>query len=296
MKYTKTTFVDGTAPYINAENLNKIGTALEQLASTAIEPCTYSNSSTGSVIVLTTSATAPDATELPIIYSFIPTLSNVAGAVVQTSWSATNIPIYDISTNAVALGNAIRADIPCTMIYDGDVMWVEGHGGGAFTLSSGNVPGTFDKTTTRPTGLTRLNYSGYLYATQMYADAYNSSATADIAEGYPVIGEYEPGDLIAITGNERYEVNDKPENHRTLGFVSDEYAMLLGTDYGKVPVACAGRVHAKVHGVCNAGDYLVASADRGAVEVGRGDGVVVAQALADKTDPKTARLLVRICH
>ena len=296
MKYTKTTFVDGTDQYLNASNMNKIGTAIEQLASTAFEPCTYSGASTSSTITLTTDTTAPSSSELPLAYSFIPTVATSSGANVQTSWSTNPIPIYDISTGAVALGGTIKANVPVTLIYDGTVMWVEGHGGGMFTLSTGNIPGTFDRTTTRPTGVTRLNYSGYLYATQMYADAYNSSATADIAEGYPVSGDYEPGDLIAIVGSEQYEVNDKPENHRILGVVSDEYAMLLGQDYGKCPVACAGRVHAKVAGTCQAGDYLVASTERGCLSIGRGDGIVIAQALADKTDHQTARLLVRICH
>ena len=296
MIYEKTEFTDGTAPYLNAANLNKIGQAIEDLALQSIEPCGFSASSTASAFVLETSGTAPTSDELPLIYVCIPTLTNVAGATIKPAWSGTAIPMYDISTNAAVLGGAIRANIPYYFIYDGTKMWVDGRGGGAFTLSSGNTAGTFDKTNTNPTGSSRLNYSGYFYATQMWANAYNSLSTADIAEGYPVEGEYEPGDLIAIVGDEKYSVNDKPLNHRVIGFVSDEYAALFGTNYGKTPVACAGRIHAKVNGPCQAGDFLVASAERGCVEVGRGDGIVVAQALADKKTQGVERILVRICH
>ena len=296
MIYEKTTFVDGSAPYLNAENLNKIGTAIENLASTAIEPCVFSASSTTSALVLTTTPVAPVSSELPLVYVCIPTLTNVAGATVQPTWSNTAIPLYDIATNAAVLAGAIRANIPCYMVYDGTKMWVNGLGGGTFMLSSNNAAGTFNKTDTRPTGATRLNYNGHFHATQMWADAYKTESTADIAEGYPVEGEYEPGDLVAIVGDEKYSVNDKPLNHRVIGFVSDEYAALFGTNYGKTPVACAGRIHAKVNGPCRAGDFLVASAERGCVEVGRGDGIVVAQALADKKTQGIERILVRICH
>ena len=297
MQYTKTTFVDGAAPYLNADNLNKIGTAIEQLASTAFEPCTYSQESTDRVLVLTTSSTAPNPnTELPLAYLFVPTRAFLAEATVQTSWSETNIPIYDSTTNAVISENTIRANIPCVLVYDGTKMWYEGHGGGVFTMASASTSGTFNRTSTRPTGTTRLNYNGYLYATQMSADAYNSSATADIAEGYPVIDDCEPGDLICIAGDEQYEVNDKFLNPKTLGFVSNEYAAFFGKEYGRTPIACAGRLHVKVHGVCHAGDHLVPSAMRGHVESGEIPGCIVAQALADKKDSGNGKVLARIVN
>lgn len=295
MKYVKTEFVDGSAPYLNAANLNKIGDAIEDLASTALEPCTYNAGSSANNIMLNTINTQPTYGELPLIYSFISGVTNNADATVQPIWASTPLPIYDSSTGERVLAGVIKSGTPCAIVYDGQKMWVDGHGGGTFTLSP-DTPGSFNRTTTNPTGITRLNYNGYLHATQMYARAYNSTSTADIAEAYPVSGEYEPGDLIAIVGDEQYEVNDKPENHRILGIVSDEYAMLLGQDYGKCPVACAGRIHAKVQGTCQAGDYLVAGTERGCISKGRGDGIVVAQALADKRTEGVERILVRICH
>lgn len=134
----------------------------------------------------------------------------------------------------------------------------------AFTATA-NTAGKFDAGTTTPTGTTRLNYSGYLYATKVYAAVYN-----DYAEYFPLAaGEtYEVGDVISVHpegDSHGYRKSRKGDDTLVVGVVSGEYAQCIGGDGDGhddehfIPVALAGRVHVKVVGHIRPGDLLTTS-------------------------------------
>ena len=304
MSYTKINWVDNSAPYINAENLN----AMEQGIYEAHEfidgisqlPCTYNEAgSTAGNISLTTghSQDAPDPSELPISLVFISGVTNNAGATITTEWGSGYIK--DKSTNDQIGAGVIKAGQPCEVYYDGTNWWYAGDGRYLqYALVGSNVNGYWDKSTTNPTGTQRLNYSGYLYTTRLYGAVYNPSA--DIAECYHVDGECVPGDLIAIEMDGSLWRNDILCNDRVLGFVSDEYAVCLGVGKGETPIAIAGRVHVNCVGPIRPGDYLVGSSVPGRVQSAKDDltniprGAIVAQALEVDVNGKVLANIVRM--
>lgn len=160
-------------------------------------------------------------------------------------------------------------------------------------LKYGLDGGKFNTLNQYPTQTTRLNYNGYMYATRFYGAVYNP-ASADFAEGYPVVGDCKPGDVIAIEPDGTFKKNDIDCNERILGIVSDEFAMLVGTEFGKTPIAECGRVHANVRGYCSAGDYLCAEGDHLIACANDSVGIVVAQALEPKFTEGIEKILVRI--
>ena len=298
-----TTWVDNSAPYINAANLNHMEQGIYD-ASTFIDgisqlPCTYnSGSSTAGNIVLQTGhdSTEPSASELPISLVFIPTVNNTAGATITTEWGA--YPIYDKSTNAAIKADVIVANQPCEVYYDGSKWWYAGYGGYVRISNTANTAGYFYTGNTDPTGTTRLNYSGYLYTTRLYGAVYNASA--DIAECYHIEERCLAGDLIAIDLDGKLSRNDVSGNNRVLGFVSDEYAVCLGVGKGETPVAIAGRVHVNCIGPVMPGDYLIGSVVPGRVQSVPDDmkdlprGAVVAQALEKDVNGKVLANIVRM--
>lgn len=298
-----TTWVDNSAPYINAANLNHMEQGIYD-ASTFIDgisqlPCTYnSGSSTAGNIVLQTGhdSTEPSASEIPISLVFIPTVNNNAGSTITTEWGS--YPLYDKSTNAAIKANVIVANQPCEVYYDGSKWWYAGYGGYLRISNTANTDSFFYLGNTNPTGTTRLNYSGYLYTTRLYGAVYNPSA--DIAECYHVDGECVPGDLIAIEMDGSLWRNDILCNDRVLGFVSDEYAVCLGVGKGETPIAIAGRVHVNCVGPILPGDYLVGSSIPGCVQSAKDDltsvprGAIVAQALEVDVSGKVLANIVRM--
>ena len=268
--FTKTTFVQGTSPAINATELNKLGAGIETMKSAFgaihVDSATYNaTGSTSSNYIATSYRTsAPSAGELPLLFVLQPAITNAAGATITPSWSATAYQIHDMSTNAQILGSVVKANQPTVFVFDGTKFWVNGGGNYLQLNATANTAGYFDKGTTTPTGTTRLNYSGYMYATQFVGAVFNASAS-DFAEGFDVCGVAQPGELIKINPNGTYEVNDTPLNKKTVGIVSsgEQYGMLFGTNYGETPIAICGRVKAKVSGYIEAGDNLVAAYEKG---------------------------------
>ncbi|MDL2235353.1 hypothetical protein LJC07_04265 [Christensenellaceae bacterium OttesenSCG-928-L17] len=130
MSFVKTTFVNGAPPAISADELNKIGTAIEDLYRTAELYAIYDSSqSTESQYVVDTPGYDSEPTEnLPIVISFIPGVTNASGAQFLPSWSETAYPIYDKSTNSAVLPGTIKAGQPTTLLFDGDRFWVSGGG------------------------------------------------------------------------------------------------------------------------------------------------------------------------
>lgn len=109
------------------------------------------------------------------------------------------------------------------------------------------------------------SFPGVLTASRVVNAQYN-----DYAEFFERGEETEAGDIIALdlsSDEERY-VKATPKNNVIVGIHSDEYAHIIGGEKGKtleenlknfIPVALAGRVHAKVSGVVYKGDRIVIS-------------------------------------
>ena len=301
VSFTPTTFVNDTSPAWNATQANLMGAGIEAnadaLTDIPIDSAAYlsAGSSSSNYNVTSYRTSAPPSGEIPIAIIITPTITNIAGATLTPTWGATAYPIYDLSTNAQVIANVIKANQPTIFVFDGTNFWVNG-GGNYLQLSTTATAGKFNTTTTAPTNTTRLNYEGYMYATRFYGAVYNDNA--DFAEAYPVIGDVESGDVIAITDEGRFVKNTIYGNTKILGIVSDEYAFLLGLQFGDTPIAESGRVHAKVIGTCDAGDYLVGSDEIGTLTKCNADevkrGAICARALVQKKDYGVEKILVQI--
>lgn len=303
ISYDATTFVNEGAPAWNATQANKMGDGVEAnaaaISSLPTDPATFNatGSSSSNYNVTSYRTEAPAAGELPISILIIPTITNAAGATITPSWDATARQIYDRSTNAQVTASMIKANQPVQLEFDGTKFWVTGGGAYPQISATANTNGYFDRGTTTPTGTSRLNYSGYLYATQLHGAVFNNTAS-DFAEGYTVDGQVEPGELVAINQDGSIEKNTVEGNTSIIGIVSDEFGMLLGTQYGNTPIAEAGRVHAKVFGPCMAGDYMIASEIPGALKACSLDvaprGSVCARALNSKFENEVGKVFVQI--
>lgn len=291
----KTTFIDRSAPYISAAWLNNLQDFVATVGKMVSEPCTYiaASSSGGNYVLSGNRAEAPAANELPMRFTFIPSQNNTEGATITAPWG-TEYPIYDKSINGAIMEGIIRAGQPVDFLFDGSKFWVAGDGNYLQYGRSANQSGYFDKGDSTPTGTTRLNYSGYMYATRFYGAVYNPSS-ADVAEGYNVCGKVSTGEVVAIYPDGSIWRNDIDSNPCALGIVSDEYAVLLGTKYGSTPIAECGRVHAKVSGDVHAGDLLCSDND-GGLRVCSADnyGCILARALETKLTDATQKILVHI--
>jgi len=303
ISYSPTTFVNESAPGINHTQLNKIGAGIEANASAInslpIDPATFNatGSSSSNYNVTSYRTEAPTSGELPTSILIIPTITNAAGVTVTPSWDATAYPVYDRSTNAQVTASMIKANQPVQLEFDGTKFWVTAGGAYLQISSTANTNGYFDRGTTAPTGTSRVNYSGYMYATRFIGAVFNETAS-DFAEGYTVDGDIKPGELVAINQDGSIEKNTIEGNTAIIGIVSDEYGCLLGAKYGKTAVAEAGRVHAKVTGPCMAGDYLIGSEVPGALKACSLDfaprGGVCARALSPKFSNGVEKLFVQI--
>ncbi|MDR0396888.1 MAG: hypothetical protein LBH66_06265, partial [Oscillospiraceae bacterium] len=125
-------------------------------------------------------------------------------------------------------------------------------------------------TSTNPTGTTRYNCEGYLYATRMYGAVYNDYAEAREAGSAAALV---PGTIVEETGGGKLDVC-KRKRSRLAYVVSDTYGMLIGGTGGglETPVALAGRALAHVRGGAagyKPGDLLCAGADGKLRRMGR---------------------------
>lgn len=308
--YSKIPFVDNSMPPINAEFLNGIQDEVISIEK-AGTPVAANITNEGNIYTITLDAwdAKPDASKQPIAFIFVPNQENQDNPRIKfRGWDAreadpvladTGYLICDTTwgsgggTEGVKAGLLVSG-IPYLMFFRNDKVWVDAGHRYIRRSSGAGTTGYFNYTTTAPTKTTRLNYEGYLYATRVYGAYYNNTSS-DIAEGYKVEGEVEPGDLISVTKDGKYIKNVTKDNIRHIGIVSDSYAAFYGTDYGDTPIALAGRVCAKVKGKCDAGDILAASDEPGclyAAPVDSPDSIIVGKALEQKTDAGIARILV----
>jgi hypothetical protein len=104
-----------------------------------------------------------------------------------------------------------------------------------------------NRTATNPTGTTRYNCEGYLYATRLYGAVYNDYAEEREAASEPATV---PGTVVEEIGGGILDVCAH-DRSRVAYIVSDTYGTLIGAADGrshKAPVALAGRVLARVYG------------------------------------------------
>ena len=302
--YDETTFVNDSEPNLSETELNKItgGIAdlVQALSDIKIDSAAFNaGSSTASNYAVTSyRGSAPSAGELPIAFIITPTITNTSGLTITPSWDGVAKQVWDMSTNAQVISSVIKENQPVIIMFDGTKFWVNG-GGAYLQYSASPSTGFFNKGTTAPTGTTRNNFEGYLYATKFFGAVWNESA-ADFAEGYPVEDECEFGDLIKIDEFGKYKLNDIEANSKIVGIVSKEgqYGALFGTNYGETPIAICGRVMAKVSGRCAAGDFLIASEIDGTLKSCDCEVVpkmsICAMALEMKDTIGTDRILVKI--
>ena len=112
-----------------------------------------------------------------------------------------------------------------------------------------------------PTGVEKLSYDGYFYATKVFNAVYN-----DYAEYFEKgSNDLEPGDVLEINDNGKYVKSSSENSKRVVGVYSDTFGHLLGgtgksnDEENFVPVGLAGRVNVKVIGDIEPGDLLVSS-------------------------------------
>lgn len=127
-----------------------------------------------------------------------------------------------------------------------------------------NTEGALYGGSTAPTGTTRLNYSGYFYATRVYNAVYN-----DIAECFiPVNDKVIPHRLVECVGDRLVSLA-YTNSTCVIGITSDSYATLL---YGSeeqvqsgqlVPVSMTGTVAVDAdpiyYDVATIGDFIIPS-------------------------------------
>lgn len=301
--YDPTTFNEEAAPGWSAAQANKVGNGIkanaEAISSLPTDPATFNatGSSSSNYNVTSYRSAAPDSGEYPLSMIITPTITNAAGVTITPSWGTTAYSVYDRSTNAQATASMIKADQPVQVIFDGSKFWVTAGGAYPQISATANTNGFFDRGTTAPTGTSRLNYSGYMYATRFYGAVFNETA-ADFAEGYEVLGDIEPGEVVMVRDDGIFAKNVIRGNTKIVGICSNEYGCLLGTQYGTTPIAEAGRVHAKVNGSCNAGDFLFGDSCPGTLIVCDPEtaprGSICARALETKCDTQTSKVFVQI--
>jgi hypothetical protein len=303
ISYTPETYSNGGAPAINATRLNAsengIKANADAISSLPTDPATFNvtGSSSSNYNVTSYRTGAPDAGEYPLSIIITPTITNAAGVTITPSWGADAYPIYDRSTNAQVVAGVIKANQPVQVEFDSAKFWITGGGAYLQVGVTANTNGYFDRGVTAPTGTSRLNYSGYMYATRFVGAVFNETAS-DFAEGYEVLGDIESGEAVMVRDDGVLAKNVIRGNTKIIGICSDEFGCLLGTKYGTTPIAEAGRVHAKVNGSCNAGDYLFGDSCPGVLAVCDPEtaprGSICARALETKCDTQTGKVFVQI--
>jgi hypothetical protein len=159
--------------------------------------------------------------------------------------------------------------------------------------------GTWNQTATAPTGVTQLNYEGYLYATKVF-----NAVFADYAEYFKKDDLFlEAGDLVSINPNgEGYIKSSKEYDKLVVGVYSDDYAHCIGgkgdgnDERDFASVGMAGKVRVKVTGEVKPGDLLVASSIPGVAMAGEATGAIIGKALVSHTGNTIDRIFALILN
>jgi len=154
--------------------------------------------------------------------------------------------------------------------------------------------GTWDTSATAPTGTTRLNWNGYLYATRVYNAVYN-----DLAEfmDKDKNDNASPGDVLVQTENglvKSFKIADKA----VVGVYSDSYGYALGASdiENKYPVGLCGVLFVKVREELEIGNLLVSGENGFAIKSNGTEprGTIIGKVIENKRDASPSRIKMLI--
>ena len=164
-----------------------------------------------------------------------------------------------------------------------------GNVGGNLTSSGANSMGTLtiagtltskaivpDTDNTYDIGTSSVGYS------TVHAKA-TSAQYADLAEIYETDHEYEVGTVVVFGGTKEITTTGQKYDTRVAGVISENPAYLMNNKSEGQPVALAGKVKCKVHGIIEKGTMLVASERTGCATKSQNPvvGSVIGKALED---------------
>lgn len=161
--------------------------------------------------------------------------------------------------------------------------------------------GQWDGGSTAPTSTTRLNYDGYLYATQVWGAVFN-----DYAEFFKKDEPIEAADVVVKNPNGEGYIKSKTAYDKTVvGVLSDSFGHILGADGNLDPeqnkqlyaaIGLAGRVYVKVVGDVKVGDLLVSSNIAGHAMASDKfiPGTIIGKALSTPKDGKVYMLIMNM--
>jgi hypothetical protein len=127
----------------------------------------------------------------------------------------------------------------------------------------------------------------------------SSAKYADVAEIYTTDQKYDYGTVIVIGGEKEVTQSTSANDHKVIGVVSENPALMMNSDHEGQFVALLGRVPCKVVGKVGAGDLLVTSSTPGHAcacdpDVTRCPGTVIGKALEEKDSLLTGTIEVLI--
>ena len=190
-----------------------------------------------------------------------------------------------------ALGElSVDTTLDTLVVHDGSTQ-------GGHTLVSDTATQTLtNKTLTTPTlsvtAITKAgsNGSGDIgQSDNKFATIYGLSSSAkyaDVAEIYTTDQEYDYGTVIVIGGEKEVTQSTSANDHKVIGVVSENPALMMNSDHEGQFIALLGRVPCKVVGKVGAGDLLVTSSTPGHACACDPDdlkpGIVIGKALEEK--------------
>ena len=183
----------------------------------------------------------------------------------------------------------------------------DGSTAGGHTLVSDTATQTLtNKTLTAPTinAITKTgsNASGDIgQSDNKFATIYGLSTSAqyaDVAEIYTTDQKYDYGTVIVIGGEKEVTQSTSANDHKVIGVVSENPALMMNSDHEGQFIALLGRVPCKVVGKVGAGDLLVTSSTPGHACACDPDvlkpGIVIGKALEEKDSLLTGTIEVLI--
>ena len=200
-----------------------------------------------------------------------------------------------------ALGElSVDTTLDTLVVHDGSTQ-------GGHTLVSDTASQTLtNKTLTGPTinAITKngSNGSGDIgQSDNKFATIYGLSSSAkyaDVAEIYTTDQEYDYGTVIVIGGEKEVTQSTSANDHKVIGVVSENPALMMNSDHEGQFIALLGRVPCKVVGKVDAGDLLVTSSTPGHACACDPDdlkpGIVIGKALEEKDSLLTGTIEVLI--
>ena len=278
----KTTFVEKSAPYLSAQKLNDYWTSIEAiinaLKTLPIDQGSWNASGATSTSYKLTSyrVSAPGASELPLAFVIVPTITNGLNATITASWGATAYQIWDMSTNARVTADVIVANRPVQLVFDGTKFWVVGaaaivHGSAHLTGGADPIP----TDTTPVAGSIKPITSGAVYEVEdRVATVENALPTkSDLVDGI-VKASQARTNIITRTGSFTAGASDAESlqlmNNTTAATITLPSNLPVGTSISAVRWAVGSVTFAYgsgASGIAADGILSISAAGKGAVAI-----------------------------